>query len=285
MTPSTEQTRLAEGAWVLALDTPTLPPATTTNTLIVGGDRLLIIEPATPHAREQARLDSLLATLRAEGRELAGVLVTHHHVDHVGYAEGLRDAHGIPIYAHAQTASRVDFAVDHELEEDWTIDLGDGHTVETIHTPGHAPGHVVVWDQKTGIVHAGDLVAGQGTILIDVSDDGDMAVYLDSLRRMAAKVGAEAPGSIRFVPAHGPVLDDPLAVLEHYIRHRLAREAKVRAAVVEAGHRAFMTIFAAAYADTPKRLWPFAALSLEAHLRKLVADGELTRDGRGAKPV
>jgi glyoxylase-like metal-dependent hydrolase (beta-lactamase superfamily II) len=281
----TEQPRIAEGAWMLALDTPTLPPATATNTLILGGDRLLIVEPATPHAREQAKLDALLSALRAEGRTLAGVLVTHHHVDHIGYAQALRDAHGIPIYAHPQTASRLDFEIDHAIEDGWTIELGDGHTVEAIHTPGHAPGHLLVWDRKTAIAHAGDLVAGEGTILVDVRDGGDMAVYLDSLRRMADRVRADPSGAVRFVPAHGPVLDDPVAVLEHYVAHRLAREDKVRRAVVEGGHRTFLGILASAYADTPKRLWPIAGLSLEAHLRKLVSDGELIREGLGARPA
>jgi endoribonuclease LACTB2 len=282
VTPSTE---LAPGAWVLALDTPTLPPATATNTLILGGDRLLIVEPATPHPREQARLDALLARLRAEGRTLAGVLVTHHHVDHIGYAPGLRDAHGIPIYAHPQTASRLEFSVDHLVEDGWTIDLGDGHVAEAVHTPGHAPGHVMVWDRKSGIAHAGDLVAGEGTILVDVRDGGDMAVYLDSLRRMAARARARPEDAMRFVPAHGGVLDDPVAVLEHYVAHRLAREDKIRRVIVEGGHRRFMGILAAAYDDAPKRVWPIAALSLEAHLRKLVTDGVIIRDGRGARPA
>ncbi len=281
----TQESRIADGAWVLALDTPTLPPATATNTLILGGDRLLIVEPATPHAREQAKLDALLATLRAEGRELAGVVVTHHHVDHVGYAEALRDAHEIPIYAHAETARRLEFAVDVEVDEGWTIELGDGHRVEAVHTPGHAPGHLLVWDRKTGIAHAGDLVAGEGTILVDVRDGGDMSVYLDSLRRMAARVRADPSDAVRFVPAHGPVLDDPVATLEHYVAHRLTREDKVRRAVVEEGRSSFMGILAAAYADTPKRLWPIAGLSLEAHLRKLVDDGELVRAGLGARPA
>src|SRR5690606_5908164 len=111
---------IADGAWMLALDTPTLPPATATNTLILGGDRLLIVEPATPHPRERARVGERSAALRAEGRALAGVIVTHHHVDHVGYAEARRDAHDIPIHAHPQTASRLEFAVDREIDDGWT---------------------------------------------------------------------------------------------------------------------------------------------------------------------
>ena len=66
-------------------------------------------------------------------------------------------------------------------------------------------------------------------------------------------------------------------------RHRLAREGKVRAAV-EGGARSFEDILARAYDDAPRHVWPIAALSVEAHLRKLVDDGELVREGRGAAP-
>jgi ribonuclease/clavin/mitogillin len=279
--------RPAEGAWVLALDTPTLPPATSTNTLVVGGERLVIIEPATPHAGEQARLDELVAQLQAEGRTLAAVIVTHHHDDHTGYAAALRDAHDIPIFAHAETAARLEFPIDEHIDEGWSLDLGDGHTLEALHTPGHAPGHLLLWDRKTDVAHAGDLVAGEGTILVDVRDGGDMSVYLDSLRRMATRVRefAALGRSPMFVPAHGPVLHDPAGLLDHYVAHRLAREDKVRRAVIEQGRRSFVRILASAYADAPKRLWPIAALSVEAHLRKLVADGELVREGQGARPA
>ncbi len=277
----------AEGAWVLALETPTLPPATRTNTLVIGGDRLMIVEPATPHPHEQARLHALLAELMAEGRTLAGIVVTHHHADHIGHAAALREAHGIPIFAHSETATRLEFSVDRTIDEGWTMDLGDGHTLEALHTPGHAPGHLLVWDRKTEVAHAGDLVAGEGTILVDVRDGGDMGVYLDSLRRMSERVRARAAlgGSPIFVPAHGPILHDPAAVLDHYVAHRLAREDKIRRAVIEQGRRSFVRILASAYADVPKRTWPIAALSVEAHLRKLVADGELVRDGHGARPA
>nr|WP_255216109.1 MBL fold metallo-hydrolase [Pseudenhygromyxa sp. WMMC2535] len=275
---------MSEGVWALALETPTLPPATATNTVVFAGDRLLVVEPATPHAGERARLDALLDERITEGRALAGLCLTHHHIDHVGYAQALRERTGAPIFAHAETAARLPFAVDVCIDEGWRMDLGRGVVVEALHTPGHAPGHLVFWEQGSAVAHVGDLVAGEGTILIDPSDGGDMARYLESLRRMAARVGegreADAPAP-RFVPAHGETIEDPLAVLERYIGHRLAREDIVRRAILEGGARDFEAILATAYADTPRALWPIAALSLEAHLGKLVGDEELAREGEG----
>lgn len=276
--------KLATGAWMLALRTPTLLPATHTNTLILGTDRLIVVEPASPHPDEQARLEALLATLRAEGREIVGIVLTHHHVDHVGHAEQLRDRIGAPILAHPATAERLGFAIDEPIDEGWSLELGGGQRVEALHTPGHAPGHLVIWETASQIAHVGDLVAGQGTILVDPSDDGDMALYLDSLRRMGARAG-QAASPVVFVPAHGPAQRDPVAITSHYVAHRLAREAKVRAAVLEQGARDSLTIARLAYADSPGAPLPLAQMSVEAHLRKLIREGELVREGAHVRPA
>ncbi len=134
---------IAEGVRLVALRTPTLLPATATNTLVVGQRRLAVIEPATPFADEQAALDQLLAGLVGLGVEVAAILLTHHHRDHTGYAAALRERTGAPIHAHAATAERVDFAVDVLLVDGAEVDLGEGFVVSAMHTPGHAPGHLV----------------------------------------------------------------------------------------------------------------------------------------------
>ena len=41
----------------------------------------------------------------------------------------------------------------------------------------------------------------------------------------------------------------------------------------------FDELLALVYEDTPQKLWPLAALSLEAHLQKLIEDGRITRAG------
>ncbi len=262
---------LPEGAVRLHLRTPTLPPATATNTLIVGGSRLAVIEPATPFDDQRSRLDERIASLAADGRTVAAVLVTHHHVDHVGYAEALAQRLGVPIVAHHETAERVGFDVDQVWRGGETLDLGEGYVIEGVFTPGHAPGHLVYHERKTGLAYAGDMVAAEGTILIDPDDDGDMRAYLKSLARLKA-LGARA-----LVPSHGKVLHDPDAVVDFYIQHRLAREAKVLAGLAE-GPLTADDLLARAYADTPKFLWPLAARSLEAHLVKLESEGRVVRD-------
>lgn len=244
--------------------------------MIVGWSRLALVEPATPFEEERRVLDDVLAALGAEGRRVELLVITHHHADHVGDVERLRQRLGVPVYAHLATAARVSWPVDHVLDDGDALDLGEGIALRAVHTPGHAPGHLVIQELSSGIAHAGDMVAGEGTILIDPNDDGDMAAYLASLRRLGG-LGAKA-----LVPAHGPVLHQPQAVVEHYVRHRLAREAKVLAAI-DAGAEDQAELLARAYHDTPRSSWPLAARSLEAHLRKLEGDGVIEREAGRAR--
>lgn len=263
---------LATGVWRLPLRTPTVPPATATNLMVVGQSRLALVEPATPFADERRVLDEVLEALAAEGRRVELLVITHHHEDHVGDVERLRQRLGVPVYAHPRTAERLPWPVDHTLDDGDELELGEGIRLRAVHTPGHAPGHLVLHELGSGIAHAGDMVAGEGTILIDPDDAGDMGQYLASLERLG-QLGTRA-----LVPAHGPVLHDPRGVVDHYVRHRLAREAKVLAAL-DAGAHDDAELLARAYADTPRVLWGLAARSLAAHLHKLVVDGVIERSG------
>lgn len=146
-----ETSEIAAGVRLLALRTPTLPPATATNTLVVGRRRVAVIEPATPFADEQAALEALLRALQRAGAEVAAILLTHHHVDHVGHAAALRERTGAPIHAHPATAARLDFAVDVEMEDGAQVELGEGFALTAMHTPGHAPGHLVFFERNTGL--------------------------------------------------------------------------------------------------------------------------------------
>ena len=148
---------------------------------------------------------------------------------------------------------------------------------DVLHTPGHAPGHVCLFEKESRTLVVGDMVASVGTILI-APGDGDMKLYIDQLNRLMAYGGKLA------LPAHGDPIDDPDALFLKYIQHRLAREAKVLAAVQAAGPTGAdaASLVPHAYADTPMHLWPIAKLSLEMHLEKLEREAKVSRVGAAA---
>jgi glyoxylase-like metal-dependent hydrolase (beta-lactamase superfamily II) len=270
---------LAPGVRMLPVRTPTLPPATHTNLFVVGTGEAVLIEPATPYDDELERVVQWIGALEREGLRLREILLTHHHADHVGGARALARALGLPIAAHAETGARLpaDVALTRTIEDGERIAL-DGTiplVLRAVHTPGHAPGHLCFLEERSGILVAGDMVAGVGTILIEPGD-GDMALYLESLRRMGS-LGASV-----LAPAHGGVLRPPQEVLARYIRHRLDRERRVLGALARFGEDATpWDLLPDAYADVPRAAWPWAALSTEAHLRKLEREGRVERSPGG----
>ncbi|MCO4747521.1 MAG: MBL fold metallo-hydrolase [Proteobacteria bacterium] len=259
---------------VVPVRTPTLPPATHTNTWVLGEGELAVFDPASPWEDEQRHLYGMLAERIATGERVSKIVLTHHHHDHVAGAEALRDALGghIPILAHAETANRVDLRVDQTLSEGEVLEVG-GCTLDLMHTPGHAPGHLVFRDRETRAVVAGDMVAGVGTILIEPGD-GHLGQYLDSLERMAASgVGA-------LLPAHGPVLEQGDAVLSFYVAHRHQRSEQIREALTLKGSSTPLELAATVYAGVIEpAYYPVAAVQIASHLIWLAEHGLAEADG------
>lgn len=265
----------------LPLRTPTLPPAAHTNCYIVGHRGALVVDPGTPYASELQRLRPLLYRLRGEGGTLRGVFLTHHHPDHVGGAAAVAEEFRVPIFAHPETLARLTgelAAIEHvAIEDRHRFAIDEGRTLVAIHTPGHAVGHLSLHEPTAGVLVAGDMVPGIGTTLID-PDEGNMAHYLDGLRRLAEL------GPRRLLPAHGPTLQQARASIERLIEHRLQREQRVVQAVAHGGRRGrpLLDIALEAYAELPHSYLALGQRSTLAHLRKLEADGAVAMRGDDA---
>ena len=83
---------------------------------------------------------------------------------------------------------------------------------------------------------------------------------------------------LRAWPAHGPVIDDPEALIRHYLDHRHQREMQVLA-VLESGPSTVERITDAIYQRLTSALTPMARESVLAHLRKLEDEGRARHDG------
>jgi ribonuclease/clavin/mitogillin len=273
--------------------TPTLPPATHTESYALGEREVLLVEPATPYDDEAREWLAWARGFESVGRRVVGVFATHHHPDHVGGAELFARELGAPLVAHRETARLCPrLSVERTLDDGEVVTLAGPEPTSwrALHTPGHAPGHVCLVDEATGVAVVGDMVASEGTIVIDPYE-GNMAEYLRQLERLAAL------GLRLALPAHGAPIHEPTAHFQHYVRHRLAREAKVLAALgaleveLDAGLDARLgagpdgvdeaRLVSSAYDDAPVAIHALARLSLLAHLVKLERDGRVRRAGDG----
>jgi len=253
---------LAPGLRVLALRTPTLPPATHTNTYVMGEGALTVVDPGSGFPDEVARLVDSLRACEAQGERVERIFLSHHHHDHVDGTQALIEAWGqpIPLCGHAANQPLLpELHFDELLTDGDFVTWGKQH-LQVVHSPGHAPGHVALLDTTSRALFAGDLVAAVGTILISPAD-GHLQTYLDSL----ARVRALRPSVL--YPSHGDPIPQADAILAAYIAHRHARTDQIREALAEVGRAVPDELVYSIYGRSiPREAWKVAAMQLHAHL-------------------
>lgn len=202
---------------------------------------------------------SHIEAIRAALPRLDTILITHRHADHAPAALPLKAATGARIIAPRNVLD----AVDQRVGGGEIIAVED-ETLEVIATPGHTNEHVCFLTSH-GDLFTGDTILGFGTTTI-FPPDGHMGDYLRSLRTLRAR------NPRRIYPAHGPVREDAVALIDEYIAHRLERERQVLDAIA-AGAKTPTEMRARIYPQLDERLHQAAEIQIEAHLTKLREEG------------
>jgi glyoxylase-like metal-dependent hydrolase (beta-lactamase superfamily II) len=235
-------------------------------TYVVPGARPLLIDAGVGHPEHLTALDEVLPG------GAATVVVTHAHSDHASGAQVLSDRW-----------PRAEFCKMPWPERDLATvpwrSVGEGAVFETeqgplqaLHTPGHAPDHLVLWHEATQTLFGADLLLAGTTVTIPARHGGDLAAYLASLRRIRAL----RPRVV--LPAHGAVIHDAVALIDSYLHHRQQREDQVVAALA-AGLETIEAIAARIYPMLDPALVPLAREGVLAHLRKLAHEGRAETEG------
>lgn len=202
------------------------------------------------------------------------ILITHAHPDHIGGSAELATLSNTPVCAMNLTSRGVPHATVQVHDGDM-LPIGE-HTVTVIATPGHRFDHCSLWFSLDKWLLAGDLLAGQGTVVI-IPPDGNMIDYLASLQQVQ-----QLP-IVTLYPGHFDPIANPHAYIEQYIQHRHQREALIIEILSNQEHPVTLSdLTPMIYTDTPPTMYRWASMSLLAHLIKLEQEHRCTRHNAAA---
>jgi hydroxyacylglutathione hydrolase len=238
-----------------------------TNTYLVGRHYPILIDTGAGEADYPALFQKYLG--QRGWRRPERIILTHRHRDHLGGVGQLRDLFpGVPVAKMIYRDSGLPADVE-MLRADETVE-GDGVSLVPIHTPGHASDHLCFYLKEERALFSGDLILNGSTTVIP-DEDGDLALYMDSLRRL------QTLDIRRIYPAHGAVIEDGPAKIQEFIDHRMLRERQILE-TLGGGPRAIPEIVKIIYADVSNALHRVAAMSVHSHLRKLRAEGRVSEE-------
>ena len=283
----TEQpVRLLRNVMRLTAPNPGFMTGPGTNSYLVGDTStgFCVIDPGPADPDHIQRLWRAALHADGSGGNIVMIVCTHSHPDHSPGAKPLQalctttpPILGLPSASTARAASA--FTPDRTLTHQELLVLqphgldatvASRHTMQVIHTPGHAANHVCLLLLEDGLLFTGDHILNGSTTVID-PPDGNMADYLDSLDALLAEATLH---DVQFLlPAHGYVMGGSQAAaagaITHLKAHRLKREAKIAAVVAAHPQGTVDDWLPLAYDDVEPRVWPVAKRSLLAHLERL----------------
>lgn len=160
-------------------------------------------------------VNHLITIVNTLGVTLEKIVLTHGHLDHVGGTPELTKELNLPVIGpHIDDAFWLQGLMNQSqmfgfppidafeptkwLQEGDKIEFGD-EVLDVIHTPGHTPGHVVLYSESANLAFVGDVLFN-GAIGRTDFPKGDYQTLINSIKQKLWPLGNE----VRFIPGHGP---------------------------------------------------------------------------------
>jgi glyoxylase-like metal-dependent hydrolase (beta-lactamase superfamily II) len=245
-----------------------------TATYLVGRDSLIIVDPGPDN---DSHFQSLCAAIGE--RPVSCILITHTHLDHSRMARRLKAHTGARTAAFgphgsgrrkAVAGTSPEAGADRDFVPD--IRLVDGDvvaspeaTVRAVFTPGHTSNHMAYAVEEEKTLLTGDHVMSWATSVI-APPDGHMGDYLASLRKLLER------DDELYLPAHGPPVPNPHALVRAYIAHRRMRRAAILKRLGK-GPQSVAALVEGIYAGLDPALIAAARQSTLAQLDQLMEEG------------
>ena len=171
----------------------------------------VIVDPGCSNAAEKARLKQFVED---NGLKVVKLLNTHCHIDHVLGNKFVADTYNVGLEMHeadlptlrAIPAYAPNYGfMDYEevlpttfLAENDTVSFGNTE-LKVIFAPGHAPGHIVFYDEKGKNLIAGDVLFQRSIGRTDLPG-GDYDTLIDRIKTKLFVL----PDEVKVYPGHGP---------------------------------------------------------------------------------
>lgn len=183
------------------------------NTYVVwdATNECVIIDAGNYSVAEDRTLNNFI---RERGLRPVMALNTHGHVDHILGVNYAAETFGIPFVLHGDDAFLVDSAPEHgklygfvvkdvptigkDLKGIDEIRFGET-TLRIIHTPGHTPGHVCIYEPVSKVLFSGDTLFKESIGRTDLPG-GDYSWIMRSILEKIVPLG----GDVEIYPGHGP---------------------------------------------------------------------------------
>lgn len=297
------------------------------NVYLLKEDRPAIIDTGIG---DQMSIEKIVRGVESAGvriDDVACIITTHEHVEHFGGNKDLKDISGAEVFAHEVAADAIEgfhsavlelgklidsmeipapekerlriimrfnlmikvTKIDRRLRDGDRIDLGS-RELRVIHTPGHALGHICLYDEERRILFTGDHVLGEGTPFVGSGFggafyaagagkkwwfEGDVDLYMKSLEKL---LDLEID---LILPAHGPVSTDPYKRITETLERKRSRERKL-VEVLQKGRRMDLdTVVRELYGETDD-IYLVRGATL-GYLGKLVKEGRAKVFREGGK--